>query len=511
MSYLGIDIGTTGTKAVVFSEKGQIIASAYREYSLQNPGQGRYELDPRQVISSCKKVIAESAKTAALHDPVLAIGIASQGEAFTLLDKNDQHLCNAMVSFDTRSSEQVEHFCNTFGREKLYRITGHTAHTLFSLFKLLWLKDNHPDLLKQAARFLCMGDLLRYKLTQNAVTSYNLASRTMLFDVSKKRWSPEILNAAGINPEILPQTASSGTSAGTVTSQLARELSLAKDVIVTTGGHDQCCGALGAGVDQSGIAACSLGTVECITPAFSDCVINNTLMEANLATYPHTVDDLYTTVAFCMTGGSGLKWYKDNFGLLEQQTADQSGRNVYDLLIGQIPPKPTGLMLLPHFTSTGTPYFDPSPLGAILGINLSTTKGEILKALLEGISFEMKVNLDLLQSCGIAVNQLRAFGGGIASGDWMQIKADIFNMPISCVQVKEAGCMGAAMLAARGAGKITSLSECCREWVKTDRSYRPNPENAVIYAKHFEIYKDLYADLAPIREKMKNSIHKEIP
>lgn len=510
MSYLGIDIGTTGTKAVVFDETGRVLSSAYREYSLSSPQRGWFELAPGEVVNRCLEVISEAAGEVCKIDPVKAIGIASQGEAFTLLDENDNYLCNAMVSFDTRSSGQVKSFCENFGREELYKITGHCAHTLFSLFKLLWLKENQPEVLQNAARLLCMGDLLRYKLTGSSVTSFNLASRTMLFDVSERQWSNKIIEEIGIPKSILPTAVPSGKSAGTLLKPIAVQLGLGKNVIVATGGHDQCCGALGVGVIQSGIAAYSLGTVECITPAFETCVLNEKLMNGNLATYPHTVRNLYTTVAFCMTGGSGLKWFRDNFGQYENQKAKDTAGNAYDILIDQVPPDPTSLLVLPHFTSTGTPYFDPSPLGAVIGVKLSTTKGEVLKAMLEGISFEMKVNLELLKKCGISVKQLRAFGGGTSSDTWMQIKADILDMPIDCVEAKQAGCMGAAMLAALAAEKISSLDQCSRTWVKTSRKFTPKPENAKIYAHSFEVYKDLYSDLSPLREKMNNLLSRNI-
>ncbi len=503
MAYLGIDIGTTGVKAVIFGNNGSEQSSAYREYSLLSPRPGWFELNPQQIIDCCKQVIGESACQLPPKNKIRAVGISSQGEAFTLLDNNGDYLCNAMVSFDTRSTEQVISTQEEFGRERLYDITGHSSHTLFSLFKLLWIKNNHPKAFKKARHFLCMGDLLRFVLTGNSITSYNLAARTMLFDVKAKQWSTEILDYVGLNHNVMPQVAPSGSSAGLIKPEIAEELGLEKDVIVATGGHDQCCGALGVGVFEKNVAAYSLGTVGCITPAFSDCVLNKTLMDANLATYPHTVENLYTTVAFCTTAGSGLKWFKNNFGQAEIERARRSEQNVYDVLLEQIPPKPTNLMFLPHLCSTGTPYFEPNPMGAALGLKLSTTKGDILRALLEGICFEMNVNLNLLKKCQINIDELRAFGGGTASPAWMQITADIFDMPITIVEVQESGCMGAAMLAGYARGEIDSLSKCCEQWTKIGRVYEPGGENAAIYRQKFEVYKELYQNLTSVRDKLK--------
>ena len=504
MSYIGIDIGTTGSKAVAFDDSGKILAEASREYPIKSPWNGWFELESGEVITLCKTIIAKVAAEIRYGDPVRAIGIASQGETFTLLDKHDNYLSNAMVSSDGRSSPQVEEICRKFGKEKLYRITGHSAHTLFSLFKLQWIKENQPEVLEKTKRLLCFGDLLRYELTGQAMISYNLAARTMFFDVSEKRWSDEILDEVGVSSEILSVPVEAGCSAGPVKATIAEELGLPKDTIVATGGHDQCCGSIGVGVTGPGMAAYSIGTVECITPAFEECVLDKTMMNSNLATYPYTLPDLYTTVAFCITGGSGLKWFIDNLCKCEKNRAVEYGENVYRQMLGAMPSEPTNLFVLPHFSSTGTPYFDPSPLGAILGMNLNTTKTELLKGLLEGITYEMKLNLELLSHSGIDLRDLRAFGGGVRSEVWMQIKADILGIPITCFEVREAGCMGAAMLAAKAAEDVDSVNDCCEKWVKFLKVYEPDESRKVLYQQRYEVYKGLYDVLKPVKDKANN-------
>lgn len=502
MSYLGIDIGTTGSKAVIFNNDGRMLAEAAGEYSVKSLQNGWFELDSFEVITLCKKIIAKVAMEANRSDPIRAIGIASQGETFTLLDENDNYLSNAMISSDARSASQVERACQQFGKEKLYKITGHSAHSLFSLFKLQWIKDHKPEIFKRAKRLLCFGDLLRYELTGQAMISYNLAARTMFFDVSQKKWSEEILDNVGISSEMLSVPVEAGCSAGQVKASIAEELGLGKDVIVATGGHDQSCGSIGVGVTGPGMAAYSIGTVECITPVFEQCVLNETMMKSNLATYPYTISDLYTTVAFCITGGSGLKWFIDNLCKCEKNKAAEIGSNIYKQILDAMPPNPTELFVLPHFCSTGTPYFDAVPLGAFLGVNLNTTKPELLKGLLEGITYEMKLNLDLLSNSGINLSSLRAFGGGVRSEKWMQIKADILGLPITCFEVREAGCMGAAMLAAKAVEDVSSVNECCEKWVKISKIYDPDENRNALYQKHYEVYKGLYEALAPVKNKV---------
>jgi xylulokinase len=498
MSYLGIDIGTTGCKAVAFDGDGRALCLAYREYATLSPQPGWFELDPWQVITACKQLIVETADKVKGSDPISAIGISSQGEAFTVLDKDGSYLCNAMVSFDTRSQPQVEQFTASFGQERLYRITGHSAHTLFSVFKVLWLKQNRPAIFKTIDRLLCFGDLLSYELTGRAMISYNLASRTMMFDVNTREWSKPVLEALGLDDSMLSTPVPAGHTVGTITRNIADELGLSPQTIVATGGHDQSCGALGVGVIGSGIAAYSIGTVECITPAFEGCVLNDTMRRSNFATYPHTVEGLYTTVAFNMTGGNLLRWWRDTLGTCELEQARRTGRDVYDIILHDIPLEPTSLFVQPHFTSTGTPYFDPAPIGAILGVSLATTKGELVRAILEGITYEMKLNLELLRKAGVDITQLRAFGGGAKSDAWMQMKTDILNVPIATLAVTEAGCLGAAMLAAKARGGIDSLRECSQTWIKPVHVYEPQPARSRKYRDRFEIYSHIYNNIKPL-------------
>ena len=492
MSWLGIDIGTTGAKAVVFDQGGKTLASAYREYGVLSPQMGWFELDCAEVMEVCREVIAAAAGQVLGSDAVRAIGISSQGEAFTLLDKRGRYLCNAMVSFDTRSARQVADFAGIFGAEALYRITGHSPHTLFSVFKLLWIKQNRPEIFERIDKFLCMGDLLGYELTGCAQISYNLAARTMLFDVDACQWSVPILDSVGVDEYIFSRAVAADTAIGTVQSQLAKELKLSKNCIVAAGGHDQSCGGLGVGAVEPGMAAYSSGTVECITPVFAECVMDETMRRSNLATYPHVADGLYTTVAFTTTGGSGLKWFRDMLGQSERQKAEQEGLNVYDLLLEGMPAEPTQLLVLPHFTSTGTPYFDAHPTSAIFGIDLTTRKGDLLKGLLEGIAFEMKLNLELLRQSEIAVQHLRAFGGGTKSSISMQLKADILNTPIEVMQVTEAGCLGSAILAAKAAGQTEDVKACVQRWVKPARRFEPDAKRAVFYTERYGLYGQLY-------------------
>ena len=502
MSFLGVDIGQTGCKVIAFDVKGRPLATAYREYPLIAPQPGWSELDSRAVIGHCKECIAEVAAAVKESDPVAAIAVSSQGEAFTIVDAQGDYLSNAMVTFDTRAHRQVTELTEAISLQRLYEITGHSPHTMFSLFKLAWLKENMPDLLGKARKILCFEDLLGYELTGEAVVDYSIAARTMMFDVGQKKWAESILNRIGISADLLAPPAPAGQVIGEVRKHLCEELGLSQDVVVVAGGHDQPCGALGAGVIGPGVAMYATGTADCISPAFDRLVLNDTMRDANLATYPHVVEGLYTTVAFNLTGGNLLRWFRDEFGQEEIRRAKETGVDPYELLISQIPAEPTGILVLPHFGPTGTPHFDVSPTGAILGLSLSTTKGEFVKSLLEGTTYEMKLNVEILARAGVEIGELRAIGGGAKSEAWMRIKADIMDIPITSLHVSEAACLGAGILAAVGAGAIDSIESAVNEWVHTDRVYEPSPANAAKYRERYEIYRKMYETIKPLGREM---------
>jgi len=497
MSYLGLDIGTSGCKAVVFNEYGEELAAAFREYPLITPNEGWVELDSEEVCSKCFEVIKEVAlKTGA--DPILAMGISSQGEAFTPVDKNGTILGNGMVSSDTRAASIVSEFCDEFGAEKLYSITGHTAYPMFSVFKLIWIRKNKPELWKITAKFLCFEDLMHLKLGLDPAIGYPLAGRTMMFNVISHQWDDQILASVGLEPGQLARPLPSGSKAGTISAKIASQLGLPNDVLVVTGGHDQSCGALGAGIVSKGMAMYATGTVECITPVFEKPVFGDNLFKNNYCTYDFAIPGMYTTVAYSLTGGNILKWYRDEFAFQEKEAARQSGRNIYEVILDTLPDRPSKLLVLPYFTPTGTPYFDSLITGSIIGLRFNTSREEILRGLLEGVAFEMRLNLSILEKSGIVINELRAIGGGGKSKVWNQLKANVLNKPITTVAVTEAGCFGVAMLA-KSATTGIPVEVIVTEWVKTSKTIFPQEEFAEHYKKQFLTYLKLYPALKSIK------------
>lgn len=492
MSYLGLDIGTGGCKAVVFDSTGTELGSAFREYPVLHPHPDWAELNSDEVIEKCFEVIAEVNST--LTDPVVALSISSQGEAFTPLGANGEILGNAMVSSDSRARDLATSWSEDFGMEKIYRITGHTPHPLFTLYKILWIKENQPEVWQEAQYFLCFEDLFLFKAGISPHISWSMAGRTMMFDVINHEWSSEILDAVGLSPEKLAKPAPAGQIIGTINPELGKKLGFKNPVNVIAGGHDQTCASLGAGVVEPGMCMYATGTVECFCPMLDAPGFSEELRLNNLCCYDFTMKGKYTTVAYSLTGGNILRWIRDEFGQPEIAEATKTGQNPYKLLLDSMPSEPTNLLVLPYFSATGTPYFDTRAKGAIIGLQLTTTKAEITKALLEGVALEMKLNLELMEKSGMHIHTFIATGGGARNKSWTQLKADVLNKKIIVRQVKEAGCFGAALLAC-SAIENKPVADLLKMLSCENEVFVPDQEKALLYDQKFTAYKNLYPAL----------------
>jgi xylulokinase len=366
---------------------------------------------------------------------------------------------------------------------------------MYTASKILWWKHERPDVFRRARYFLCYEDLLFQRMGFAPAIDASLAGRTMLYDIDRGTWSEELLRIAGIDASRLARPYASGTALGGLGARVAKEFGLPAGAIAVTGGHDQPCGALGSGVVDSGVGMYATGTVECITPAFSKRVTHPKLLENNIACYPHVVPGLYVALTFNFTGGSLLKWFRDTLAAADHQEAKRKKKDVYDLLLADCPKDPTSLYILPHFTSTGTPHFDTDSKGVIAGLRLSTSRGELVKGVLEGVTYEMALNAKILEECGARIDSFRAIGGGAKSPLWMQIKADLLGKPVHAMRVSEAACLGAAILAGTAFGRYRSARQASLEISKVERTYRPDAKRAKVYRDRFVKYRDLYPTL----------------
>ena len=501
MSLLGLDVGTTGTKAVAFDLEGNVLASSYREYPLISPRPGWQELDPNQVWECVKKVLGEVAE-ATQQDPIQSLAISCQGEACHPVGRDGTCLANSLITFDGRTAHMPDWWLERISRFDISNISGMPLHGMYTINKIMWFKENEPEVYAKTWKFLCYEDYVHLRLGLEPAMSYPLAARTMAFDVHACDWSDKLLGMAGIDRDLLPRTLPSGEVVGTIPDAVADEIGLPRGVVVAAGGHDQPAGALGAGILESGEAMYATGTVECICAIFDTFKLTQEAVDGNVCCYPSCVPGLYASLAFNFTGGALLKWYRDTFGQAEKQQAEETGRDVYDIICENVPLEPEHLIVLPHFTMTGTPYFDTASRGAVLGLTLNTTREEIVSAILSGVTYEMKLNLELLHSAGVEIHRLRAIGGGAKSPTWVQRKADIMGIPVAVLETTEAASLGVAMLGAKAAGVIGDLSEMVKQVVKIKHVCEPDAARHAAYEDLFSVYREVYPSLKSINHRL---------
>jgi xylulokinase len=495
MSLLGIDVGTTGCKAVVFSHEGKLLGSAYEEYDVQRPEPGWAELNAIEVWEKVKQTIRQIGSVSGT-DPIRALAVSSLGEAMVPVTEDRQVLGPSIVAtLDLRGEEYLDELGKGLGNETLYRINGNTIGNNYSLTKLRWVQDHQPELYERAQKFLLWSSFVSFMLGAEPVVDYSLANRTLLFDLDRAAWSAEVLALTGLDGAKLPDPVPSGTAIGTVSTKIASELSLPRGVTIVAGAHDQCANAVGCGVIQEGRAVYGMGTFTCITPVFSQRREAQVMIERGVNTEHHAVPGQYVSFIYNQ-GGSLVKWFRDTFAAAERRQAAETGRDIYADLIAEMPEGPSGVVVLPHFTTTGPPAFISDSCGVIAGLRLETSRGEILKGIIEGDTFYLKECVDSLPPTGIDITDFRAAGGGSKSNAWIQICANILGRPFVRPAITEAGALGAAIVAGVGSGVFTSYADGVEAMVRLERRFEPDLEQHRRYVDWFEQYRQLWPTAA---------------
>ncbi len=495
MSLLGLDIGTTACKAVAFDEDGSALVRASREYPLLNPRPGWYELDPNQVWAAASECLREVNGQIG-HDPVSALAISCQGEAVTPIGADGTVLANSPISSDSRAAPPADELIEALGFERIYEITGQPASALFTLPKVMWWQAHRPDIFQKAAKFLCYGDFATARLGLPPTIDYSMAARTMAFDIRTLEWSDELLAAGGLDKERLAAPMPSGSVIGEIPTSLAAELGFVRPVQVVTGGHDQPCAALGGGVIRPGTALYSIGTTEALVAVVDQ--PNADLRGQNVPCYPHVVPDTLIAMSGNQTGGRLLRWYRDELAAAERALAAAQGRDVYDVIVEQVDDAPSRLLLMPYFAGSGPLYSDLSATGLILGLTFSAKRKDIVKAILEGLTYEQALSLRCMRDVGVDIKHLTAVGGGARSDIWLQIKSDITNLPIQVIHTSEAASLGTALLAGWATGIYQDLSAAARQCVSVRKTFYPRADYARHYQKQLAIYADIYEALRPV-------------
>lgn len=483
MISLGVDIGGTGCKCVAFAESGQQLAVSYREYPLEA---GTVNLPPEILFESVKVVLADCTGKLPNKHEIVVITVSSFGESFVAVDQEGNSLYDILMYFGNSESREFDALVERIGAQKFMQTCRILPDASYSLAKMLYTMSEAE---RPVWKFLFIAGFVCYRLSGVAATDVSLACRSLLYDVQQRKWSAELLAASGIREDQLPVVVEPGTILGPVLPEVADSLGLPRNVPVVIGTHDQIVNALGVGMQNVGDAMDSSGTCECICPLYAEIPEDISFQQDNFACVPYLQDRGYVTYAYNISAGSVVRWYRDALAMYLQSEAQAAGKSIYDLLNEAAPAKPTDLMVLPFLQGMGgTPDVDPNATGLIAGLTTQTRLPDIYRAVLEGITYEMRYNQEKLNQAGIHFDRLLACGGGARSPVWLQIKADILGCEILPVKTEETGALGSAIL---GFAAITGKNplDLAKDFLDYGDPVRPIPENQKIYEEKYRLYK----------------------
>ena len=492
MFLLGLDVGSTGCKAAVFDADGVCHGFGYREYDIETDETGKAEQDADKIWDITKEVAAQTIHSSGSKE-IKAIAVSVQGDSSIPVDKNFNPLSKALLGMDYRSAPQAERFAEKLGNIDLFKKTGMRSHPLNAAVKTAWLKETSPNIYEKAHKIVTYADFILGKLGAEPTIDFSMASRSGVFDLEKREWSGEIIEAFGLDKEKFSRPCASGLSVGRIAPKMAEFLGVSKDVMLVTGGHDQTCAGIGAGLISEGPALLSTGTAEVLSTAFDRPRLTDVMYESYYPCYIHAKPEMYFTFALNHVGGVLLKWYRDNLGRPEGS---------YESIINNVPEGPSRVMVLPHFNGSGTPWCDMDSKGAIVGMSMSTTRHDIVRAILESQTYELRINVERMGDAGIPVSGLIAAGGGAKSSLWLQIRADVLNCPVRTLRVREAACLGAAILAGTAAGVYASIDEGVKKTVAFEKEYKPRSEMTEKYEERYQLYQELYPTMRTFNRKL---------
>ena len=491
----GLDIGTTGCKLTVFDKQGAYLGKAYRDYPVRRQV-GGHEIDITAMMESVYAVIGEMA---AQHPDIGGIGVTSFGETFVMADEAGEPLHAAMLYTDPRGGEECRELCGKLGEKHIANLTGLRPHEMYSISKMMWLKRNRPEVYDAAKHIFLIEDYVVWHLAGVAQIDYSLATRTMAFDINALTWSEEIFQAAGIDSKLMGKPVPTGTAAGNILPAAAHKTGLRADTKIVSVSHDQVSAAVGAEAFDASVAVDGAGTVECLTPVYDGVPNIDVMYNGYFSVVPYVIPNKYVAYAFSYTGGALIQWCVETFAKKERELAEKQGISANEYLERQFgKDEPSGLLVLPHFAGAATPYMDTGSKGAILGLSTETTVADIYRACMEGVVYEMYLNMQALQGSGVRFERLNATGGGARSRQWMQMKADVLDLPITALETADAGTVGSAMLTGVAVGIFHDLNEAAAHMVREAETYLPRADKHEEYMKLYRRYEKLYQAVRPL-------------
>jgi xylulokinase len=496
---LGIDVSTTGAKALVINEQGEVIASATEEYPLYTPRPLWSEQDPADWWTGAQRAIRHAlAMPGVSANDIQGIGLTGQMHGLVLLDEAGNVLRPAILWNDQRTGSQCEEITAwAGGLKRLIALTGNAVLPGFTAPKVVWVRRNEPEVYERIAHILLPKDYIRYCLTGEFATEVSDASGTALFDVGNRRWSATMAGLLEIPMGWLPECYESHVVSGEISAAAAAATGLRAGTPVVGGGGDQAAQAVGSGIVRPGIISVTSGTSGVVF-AYADSYAPEP--DGRVHVFCHAVPGAWHAMGVMLSAGGAFRWFRDTLAGEERAEAAAAGGDPYDLLTAQaarVPPGAEGLLFLPYLTGERCPYPDPNARGAFVGLTLRHGKGHMVRSVLEGVSYGLRDSLELIKGLGVPIEQVRASGGGARSPLWRQIQADIFGTELVLINVTEGAAFGAALLAGVGAGVYRDAREAVDAAVRVVSSTAPNPDAAQAYEELYPLYRGLYPALKP--------------
>ncbi len=494
MKYLlGVDLGTSGTKTVLFAQDGRAIGSASQEYPLFQPRNGWAEQNPDDWWQAARNTIARVVRDSGVDpEDIAGLGISGQMHGLVMLDENGEVLRPSIIWCDQRTGAECEEITRLVGAERVIQITANPVLTGFTASKILWVKKHEPDVFARCRHILLPKDYVRYRLTGDFATEVSDASGMQLLDVPNRCWSPVMLEALGVDERWLGKVYESPEITGYISPQAAAVTGLSTRTPVVGGAGDNAAAAVGTGVVADGRAFTTIGTSGVVFAHTDRLSIDP---KGRVHTFCCAVPGAWHVMGVTQAAGLSLKWFRDTFCQAEIETAKGMGADPYDLMNAQVSQSPIGanrLFYLPYLMGERTPHLDPDCRGVFFGLSAMHQKRDLMRAVMEGVTYSLKDCLNVLAEMGVTPRRMLACGGGGRSEVWRQMLADVFGCPICVAQSSEGPALGAAILAGVGAGLYPSVRQACDSMIHVASSQEPNMQNAPLYAERYEVYRTLY-------------------
>ncbi len=500
--YLGIDVGTSGTRALVCDERGKILASATGPHESHHPHPGWSEQDPGEwwqaTVHSVRTAMAqvERSRDTRKHGQVAGIGLSGQMHGSVFLDKSGCVIRPAILWNDQRTAAECDEIEERAGgRKSLLKMVANPALTGFTAPKILWLRNHEPRAFDRTRKVLLPKDYVRFRMTGQFATEVSDASGTLLFDVAKRTWSKKLLEKLDLDAKLMPPCFESEEVSGMVSAAVAAELGVPAGTPVVGGGGDQAAGAVGNGIVRPGVISATMGTSGVVF-AYADKVEVDPA--GRVHTFCHAVRGKWHVMGVVLSAGGSFQWYRNQLGQAQVAEAKRRGVDPYELLTAEAadaPPGSEGLFFLPYLTGERTPHADPDAKAAWIGLTVRHDRTHLARAVLEGATFAMRDSLEFIKGMGVPIRQIRLSGGGARSEFWRQLQADIYGQRVVTINAEEGPAYGVALLAMVGTGVYASIAEACDATIRVVTETAADRRAVMIYNRAYPVFGSLYRSL----------------